>query len=119
MVVDDLLAFRQAMVDVVDAADGFVLAGEATSGEAALAILGTQHISLVLMDVVMPGMGGIAAAEAIRSRFPGTVVILLSAYDRDVLPARLEQCGALFQRKDRFGPEELERMWLTATSDQT
>lgn len=115
VVVDDLPAFRRAMVAVVEAADGFVLAGQATSGEEALAFLEQRHVSLVLMDVVMPGMGGVAAAEAIRVNFPESVVILLSAYDDDVLPAGLRESGAHFQRKDRFGPQELEQLWRAAT----
>src|SRR5438128_1852051 len=86
LLVDDLASFRRAAASVVAVADGFELAGEAGSGEEALAFLEREGVGLVLMDVNMPGMGGISAAEQIQLRFPEVVVVLLSIYRRAELP---------------------------------
>jgi len=102
---------RRALTRVVDAAEGMVVACEAATGEEALAQLESRDVALVLMDVRMPGMGGIRAAEIMRRRFPGVGVLLLSAHDSDMLPAELEQCGASFCRKNTFGPDQLEKAW--------
>jgi DNA-binding NarL/FixJ family response regulator len=111
MVVDDLPLVRRAMTRVVGAVEGLVVVCEAATGEEALAQLETRDVALVLMDVRMPGMGGIRAAEIMRTRFPGVRVVLLSAYDSDMLPAALELCGACFCRKSSFGPDQLDEAW--------
>jgi two-component system invasion response regulator UvrY len=59
LVVDDLPTFRRAAASVIAVADGFELAGEAASGEEALGFLAEHPVGMVLMDVNMPGMGGL------------------------------------------------------------
>src|SRR5437867_390176 len=79
LVVDHQGVFRDAARAVVEATAGFVRAGEATSGENALAQLPDVQPHLVLMDVRMPGIGGIEAARLIGEQHPDTVVVMLSA----------------------------------------
>jgi two-component system invasion response regulator UvrY len=86
LVVDDLASFRRAAAAVIAVANGFVLAGQAGSGEEAIAFLEKRPVGLVLMDINMPGMGGIRAAEQIRRRFPHVMVVLLSVLHADDLP---------------------------------
>jgi two-component system invasion response regulator UvrY len=111
LVVDDLASYRLAMASVIGVVDGFAVAGEVGSGEEALAFLERQTVGLVLMDVNMPGMGGIRAAEEIRSRHPNVPVILLSIYHVAELPAAVASSGVRFCRKDRFGRDELRELW--------
>jgi two-component system, NarL family, invasion response regulator UvrY len=110
LIVDDVESFRRAASQVVEAAEGFVVVGLVATGEEALRFLSRQSASLVLLDVHMPGMGGVSAAEAICATFPETTVVLLSVHRRPALPtnlsARLQFCA-----KDEFGPEELEQSW--------
>ena len=63
LVVDDQEPFRDAMRELVAATAGFELVGEAASGEDALAAIGNLSPELVLMDVRMPGIGGIEATR--------------------------------------------------------
>jgi DNA-binding NarL/FixJ family response regulator len=111
LVVDDLASFRRAAVAVIAVADGFVLAGEVGSGEEAITFLEQRPVGLVLMDINMPGMGGIRTAEQIRRRFPDVVVVLLSILHADDLPPGALSSGVRSCHKDRFGPNELEALW--------
>jgi len=65
LVVDDHHAFRQVLRDLIAAAPGFVLVGQASSSEEAIRLAECLRPKFVFMDVVMPGMGEIAAAHAI------------------------------------------------------
>ncbi|MCK2216126.1 response regulator transcription factor [Actinomadura sp. ATCC 31491] len=111
LVVDDLPSYRRAVAGVIAVTDGFELAGEAASGEEALSFLREHPVGVVLMDVNMPGMGGLEAARLIRCRHPEVLVVLLSVAAADDLPAGALAGGAHYRHKDRFGPDELEALW--------
>jgi DNA-binding NarL/FixJ family response regulator len=116
LIVDDALSFRIAAAQVVDAAHGFVVAGQVGTGEEALAFLRRQAAALVLLDVHMPGMGGVRAAKEITQAFPDASVVLLSIHDRPMsptLPSQVQFCP-----KDVFGPDELERLWDRAVDQK-
>jgi len=87
LVVDDQAPFRTAARLVVRATAGFEVVGEAKSGEEAVEAVARLNPQLVLMDINMEGMGGIAATKLIRDEHKGTNVILLSTYDEEDLPA--------------------------------
>jgi DNA-binding NarL/FixJ family response regulator len=114
LVVDDQAPFRTAARLVVRSTTGFEVVGEAKSGEEALDQVARLKPNLVLMDINMDGMGGIAATRHISEEHSGTEVILLSTYDEDDLPADARTCGALaYVHKERFGPDILEEAWAT------
>jgi DNA-binding NarL/FixJ family response regulator len=110
LVVDDQPVFREVLRDVVAATPGMRLAGEAASGEEAVAAVEALAPALVLIDKRMPGMGGVAAAQAIRQRRPATAVILVSVEDPD--RALADASGALgFLPKGKLSPRALEAIW--------
>src|SRR4051812_23904122 len=78
VVVDDSPVFRRLLVEQIEAAAGHELAGTAASGEEALDVVGATRPDIVLMDVRMPGIGGIEAAFRIRDAFPEVVVVFMS-----------------------------------------
>jgi two-component system, NarL family, invasion response regulator UvrY len=119
LVVDDLASFRRAAAAVIAVTNGFVLAGEAGSGEEAIALLEERPVGLVLLDINMPGMGGLQAAEQIRRRFPDVMVVLLSVLHLDDLPPEALSSGVRCCHKDRFGPDELEALWAGGNSAPT
>jgi DNA-binding NarL/FixJ family response regulator len=118
LVVDDQAPFRIAARLVVRATAGFEVIGEAKSGEEAVEAVERLNPQLVLMDINMEGMGGIAATRLIRDGHKGTNVILLSTYDEEDLPADARTCGALaYIHKERFGPDILEGTWSTSAAN--
>lgn len=112
LVVDDQDPFRVAAKAVVRATAGFVVIGEARSGEEALRQVEELAPQLVLMDINMDGISGIEATRQIVAADPGLRVILLSTYDADDLPADARTCGAIaYIHKEQFGPDVLESSW--------
>src|ERR1700716_311658 len=111
LLVDDQASFRSAACDLVAATDGFVLLGEADSGEAAVDAVEMLSPRLVIMDKRMPGIGGIDATRMITSRHPELVVILTSVEEAPD-PEILTSCGATgFVRKQELSPAVRGDLW--------
>ncbi len=94
MVVDDSAAFRSAVHDLADSTDCLELVAEAESGEQALDRYDGVSPDVVLMDVRMPGVGGIEATRQLIARHPSSRVILVSTDAPGDLPRRAFECGA-------------------------
>ena len=87
LIVDDQAPFRRAARTVVTATPGFEVVGEAESGEEAVELADALDPGLVLMDINLPGINGIEATRRITAAHPDAVVMLLSTYQADDLPA--------------------------------
>jgi DNA-binding NarL/FixJ family response regulator len=110
LTVDDQTSFRSLLREVIDAAPGFRLVGEAASGETALDAVETLSPRLVIMDKRMPGMNGIEACRLLTERHPVVVVVITSVEDPD--PTVKESCGAAaFVRKQDLSPRWLTELW--------
>jgi DNA-binding NarL/FixJ family response regulator len=77
-IVDDHPGFRRVARDLLQA-EGCEVVGVFATAEQALAELGTTPPEVVLVDVLLPGMDGFAAAPLIASAIPGTAVVLISS----------------------------------------
>ena len=94
LVVDDQAPFRGAVRRLLATSTSLALAGEAERGEAAVSETAELAADLVLMDVTMPGIGGIAATREIKANRPQTVVVLVSTIRPEELTREATLCGA-------------------------
>ncbi len=79
--VDDHPHGREGMRDIVTADQAFTVVGEATSGEEAIALIPAADPDLVLMDINMPGMGGLEATQRIKLLLPGIRIVMVTVSD--------------------------------------
>jgi DNA-binding NarL/FixJ family response regulator len=89
LIVDDHPVVRDGLRGVFEGLEGFSVVAEAGDGAEALAVVAQGGVDVVLMDLRMPGMGGVEAIAALKSRHPDVRVLVLTTYDgdRDVMPA--------------------------------
>lgn len=71
-----------------------LVVGEASNGREAIALVGQLAPEIVLMDVRMPDMDGIAVAAVIHSNNPRSAIVMLSIYDDNSTRARAKAAGA-------------------------
>jgi two-component system invasion response regulator UvrY len=111
-VVDDQASFRRATAATLDAMDDFVMAGECETGETAVELIRDGDADIVLMDIHMPGMGGIEATRQIHAAQPDLMVVLMSTYDLEDISAAAADCGAAaYLHKEHLSPDLLSRIW--------
>ncbi|MBA5689045.1 response regulator [Rugamonas apoptosis] len=82
---------------------------EADCGEAALVQFEQATPDVLVMDISMPGMGGLAALSRLLAHRPGARVLMLSAYHESIVPMRALKAGALGYLSKRCQPDELVR----------
>src|SRR5262245_888373 len=94
LVVDDHLVVRRGLATLLLAFNDLQLVGEAQTGAEALALCATAQPDVVLMDLLMPEMDGVAATQAICERYPNIQVIMLTSCDEYDLIRRALAAGA-------------------------
>jgi len=94
LVVDDHPPMRMGLVALIKAQPGMEVIAEASDGEEAIEVYDDVHPDVVLMDLRMPGMGGVEAILAIRKKDRDANLIVLSTYDTDEDIYRAMQSGA-------------------------
>ena len=95
LVVDDHAVVRGGLRAFLDAFDDFELVGEAENGEEAIRACVDTRADVVLMDLLMPQLDGVAATKIIRERYPDVRVIALTSFqDEEKVQAALD-AGAI------------------------
>jgi DNA-binding NarL/FixJ family response regulator len=94
LLVDDQNIVRKGLKVLLEAQAGFQVVGEAGNGREAIAQVESLQPDVVLMDVRMPEMDGVAATQIISKQFPKTRVLVLSTFDDDDYVVRAMQGGA-------------------------
>jgi NarL family two-component system response regulator LiaR len=94
MIVDDHDMVRSGLMIFLDAFDDLELVGEAADGTEALHLCAETRPAVILMDLLMPEMDGIAATRAIRQAYPNVQVIALTSFSDQDLVQRALQAGA-------------------------
>src|ERR1700757_1247841 len=94
MLVDDHPAFRKGMAALIESEPDLRVVAETGDGSLALDVYRQKKPDVVLMDLRLPGMGGVEAIIAIRKEFPDAQVIVLTTFDMDEDIFRAIQSGA-------------------------
>jgi len=95
VLVDDHAMVRTGLRNFLLAYNDLELVGEAANGEEALSLCAQTHPDVVLMDMVMPGVDGAEATQAIRQRHPQVQVIALTSFREEDLVERALKAGAI------------------------
>jgi NarL family two-component system response regulator LiaR len=107
VIVDDHAVVRSGLSAFLMVFDDLDFVGEASGGEEALRLCQRLKPDVVLMDLVMPGMDGAAATQAIRQRCPETQVIALTSFKEDDLVQGALQAGAIGYLLKNVNADEL------------
>jgi DNA-binding NarL/FixJ family response regulator len=94
LVVDDDALVRSGLTMMLDGADGLRVVGEAGDGDQVPAALDAHPTDVVLMDIRMPRVNGIAATARVRARTNPPEVIVLTTFDTDENVLRALRAGA-------------------------
>lgn len=107
LVVDDQELARMGHTLVVGSAPDLYVIGQAATGEEATALAAQLHPDVVLMDVRMPGAGGLAATAEIVESQPSTRVVILTSFDLDQYAFGALEAGASAFLLKSAAPERL------------
>ena len=107
LLVDDHDLFRAGMGSILRSQDGMVVVGEYSDGEQAVEAVRREAPDLVLMDVNMPGIGGIEATRKILKIAPQTKIIAVTVLSDDPFPNQLLDAGARGYISKGSGSQEM------------
>ena len=107
LVVDDHDLVRTGITRMLADIDGLQVVGEADSGEAALKLTRELKPDVVLMDVKMPGIGGLEATRKILRIRPDVRIIVLTIHSENPFPTKVMQAGAAGYLTKGAAPDEM------------
>lgn len=118
LLVDDHEVVRLGLMTLIDDQDDLEVVGEA--GTAAEAVRQVEQLrpNVVLMDIRIPGEGGIEATRQVTSQFPETKVVMLTSFADDELVFRAIRAGAAGYVLKQIGNEELLRAIRAAAAGE-
>ena len=94
VVVDDHRVVREGLRYMLESDPGIDIVAEADSGEALLELLGSTEADVVLLDVRMPGLGGLGTLEVLTAEHPDLRVLMLTMHDEPAYLRRAIELGA-------------------------
>lgn len=107
MLVDDHAVVRMGFKLLLESASDIKVVAEAESGEQSVRLYVEHQPDVVVMDITMPGIGGLEAIERIMAKDNHARILVLSAHEDSVHPKRVLAAGALGYLTKRSAAEEL------------
>jgi len=107
LLVDDHAVVRMGFKMLIEAEEGIKVIGEAESGEIAIKLFQELKPDIIVMDITMPGIGGLEAIDRIMAKDKNTKILVLSAHEDSVHPKRALNAGAMGYLTKRSAAEEL------------
>ena len=109
LLVDDHAIVRLGLMTLLNAQPDMEVVGEASTAGEAVKAVEKLHPDVVLMDIRLPGEGGIEATKQVTARFPDSKVVMLTSFADDELVVRAIRAGAVGYVLKQVGNEELIR----------
>ena len=119
VVVDDHDLVRMGISKILDEVEGFSVVAVGNSGEQALNLIRQHSPHVVMMDVKMPGIGGVEATKRIKSFDENIGVIAVTSCDDDLYPSKLIRAGASAYLTKKASPREMIEAVNKVASGQT
>ncbi|WP_375386928.1 response regulator [uncultured Amnibacterium sp.] len=119
LVVDDQEIYRVGLRTMLQEADAVEFVGEAANGAAAIDACAASAPDVVLMDIRMPGVGGVEATRAIVAAHPGIAVLMLTMLEDDTSLYAALRAGARGYLLKGAGPSQIARAILAAHDGDT
>ena len=107
LLADDHAIFRRGLVDLLQQEPDIDVVAEAGDGETAVDLALRVRPDVVLMDVAMPGLDGVATTQRIIAALPGVRVVALSAHEADDMAELMRKAGARAYVSKGGAPEAL------------
>lgn len=118
VIVDDQALMRSGLRLIMDAEDDLTVVGEAGDGREAIDLVGRAAPDVVLMDIQMPVLDGLAATREVLARPGAPAIIVLTTFDRDEYVFEALRAGASGFLLKNAPPEELvEAIRIVARGD--
>ncbi len=118
LLVDDHELVRMGIKRLLQDVHGMKVVGEASSGEEAVVLSKELNPDVIIMDVQMPGIGGLEATRKMIRHNPDNKILALTIYEDEPYPSRLLQAGASGYITKGCDPEEMIRAVRTIHSGQ-
>ena len=118
LVVDDHELVRMGISRMLGDVKEYEVVGEAENGEEAVKLTRALHPHVVLMDVKMPGIGGLEATKKLLAHDPKVKIIAVTACEDDLYPERLMKAGALGYLTKGASLDEMIRAINTVMKDK-
>ena len=107
LIADDHKLFRIGLHKMLREAQDIKVVGEARSGEEAVTLARELAPNVILMDICMPGIGGLEATRRITQRDSGMRVVMLTGFEESPYPLQALKAGASGYLTKKVGAEEL------------
>ncbi len=119
LIVDDHGLIRSGLKTLLDSAEDIEVIGDVGTGEDAIEFTKEHQPNVIVMDIRMPGIGGLEATRKIAHAFPESRILALSSCDEEPFPSALLEVGATgFLGKGRSDAEMLTAVRAVASGQQ-
>lgn len=115
-IVDDHIIFREGLKKVIAGTPDIIVAGEAGNGKDALRDLLENHYDMAILDLALPGMGGLEVLRVLKEKKPALPVLILSIYPEEQYAVRVLKEGASGYLTKESVPSDLIRAIRKAAS---
>ena len=119
LVVDDHDLVRMGISRILDDVEEFSVVGNANTGEEAIRLVRELDPDVVMMDVKMPGIGGVEATKRIKLVNEEISIIAVTSCDDDLYPSKLMRAGASAYITKKAAPDEMIEAVNKVVSGQT